>query len=222
MKPVAYAVLVLIACAAGIAGSLLHESFKSADAVQPAYAVAPPRQDKSIRIALVNLEEASRQSRVFKKLKVDWDDAQKELKAQGEKYQQAYEKKYQDIQRARMAGGDEDEILTLRVELQALEQTMKAAEEEGKKYLSALLSQFQKDVLIVVMDEIDKFCRLEGYDIVLQDYSLDNEEADFFAGNAYAQALMSKPVLMAPGMQQNKNAYVVDITQAIIERVKGG
>ena len=31
---------------------------------------------------------------------------------------------------------------------------------------------------------------------------------------------MSKPVLMAPGMTNNKNPYVIDITQAIIDRVK--
>ncbi|MCA8916736.1 MAG: OmpH family outer membrane protein [Planctomycetes bacterium] len=219
MKPVAYVALVLIACSAGFVGSVMHDSF-SASGVAEQVNAAPPRATVPIRIALVNLEEASRQSKVFKKLKLDWDDAQKELKAQAEKYQQAYEKKYQDIQRARMAGSDEDEILTMRVEFQALEQTMKAAEEEGKKYLSALLSQFQKEVLVVVMDEIDKFCKIEGYDLVLQDYTVENEDADFFSGGAYAQSLMSKPVLMAPGMDKKANSYVIDITQAIVDKVK--
>ena len=219
MKPVAYVALVLIACSAGFVGSLMHDSFSASDVAEQVNA-APPRATVPIRIALVNLEEASRQSKVFKKLKLDWDDAQKELKAQAEKYQQAYEKKYQDIQRARMAGSDEDEILTMRVEFQALEQTMKAAEEEGKKYLSALLSQFQKEVLVVVMDEIDKFCKIEGYDLVLQDYTVESEDADFFSGGAYAQSLMSKPVLMAPGMDKKANSYVIDITQAIVDKVK--
>ena len=102
---------------------------------------------------------------MFKKLKIDWDDAQKELKTEAEKYKADYDKKYQEVQRLHLSGGDEDEILAKKVELQALDQTMKAAEDEGKKYLSALLSQFQKDVLVEVMAQIEAFCKLEGYDM---------------------------------------------------------
>src|SRR5690606_14704641 len=134
------------------------------DAAQEVNA-APARASEPIRIALVNLEEASRQSRVFKKLKDDWEGAQDEIKKQNETYQQTYDRKMQEVQRARLKG-DEDAILTLKVELQALEETGKAAQQEQEKYMTALLAQFQKDVLVVVMAEIEAFCKLEAYDMV--------------------------------------------------------
>ena len=216
MKPFLIAALVLVACAAGFAGSMIHEATNVAEDVH----AAPPRATQPIRIALVNLEEASKQSKKFKTLKNDWDNAQGELKKQADKYEQTYREEAGEVQRLRLAGGDEDEIMTKRVELQALEQTMKAADEEGKKYLSALLQQYQKDVLVVVMAAIEEYCKLEGYDIVLQDYSVEGDDADFFSGGAYAQSIMSKPVLAAPGMKANTNSYVIDITQAIINKVK--
>ena len=93
-----------------------------------------------------------------------------------------------------------------------------AAREEQAGYLQALLNQYQKDVLQKVIEELEKFVKLEGYDIVLQDYTLEAAEAGFFKDNVYAQTLMSKPVLHVPGGVNN--SYVTDITQTIIDRIK--
>jgi hypothetical protein len=132
-----------------------------------------------------------------------------------------YKTKYGEIQRAAISK-PEDNQLAARSELQALEQAMKVAKEEQQQYLGALLAQYQKEVLQEVMTVLEKFVAKHTYDIVIQDYEDAATDADFFSGAAYAQSLMSKPVLTAPGMKEKKNPYVTDITDAIIELVKGG
>jgi hypothetical protein len=201
--------LVLVACGAGCVGGEIR------DALTPARAYAQPvRAEAGIRIALFNLEKAARRSNLFKARKLEWDDAQAALKEQNDKMERDYKAKIAEIKRANMANPD-DNLLILRVEAQAIEQALKAAKEEQQQYLGALLAQYQKEVLIDVMEKLDKYVRLQGYDIVLQDYEDADADADFFSGAAYAQSLMSKPVLLAPGIDLKKNPYVTDITDAI-------
>lgn len=213
LKLFGIAALVLIAVGAGYVGSLLNTT--EPETVE----AAKPRATTAVRIAVINLEEASRQSKWFKELKIDWENAQADIKNQAEQMRADYELKVDEFRRAQLRGDDPNELLSLKVEIKALEEAMKAAREEQASYLQALLNQFQKDVLIKVMDELEKYVKLEGYDIVLQDYSLEStEDAGFFKDNVYAQTLMSKPVLHVPGGVNN--AYITDITQPIIDRIK--
>lgn len=211
MKRFYVVALVLIACGAGFFGGEIRDAL--APEVQPAYA-QPVRAQAGIRIALFNLEKAARNSDEFTERKLLWEEAQKSLKEQNDKMKRDYDAKLAEIQRRRLARPDDD-LLDLRVEAQAIEQAMKAAKEEQQEYMSALLAQYQKEVLIVVMEKLESYVNKHGFDIVLQQYDDAAEEADFFSGAAYAQSLMSKPVLFAPGVLSNKNAYVTDITDAI-------
>lgn len=216
MKRFAFAALILLACAAGFAGSLIHDSLKTTESAETVHAVPERAKGGAVRIAVINLEQASRESRKFKELKILWEAAQEELKKQNQKMEQDYNAKLAELRRA----GTEDEKMALRVELKSFQEAQKVSQEEQQKYLGALLAQYQTDVLRHVMEEMDKFVRKEGYDIVLQDYDVEAADADFFSGGAYAQSLMSKPVLLTPGTKDKKNAYVVDITQEIINLVK--
>jgi Skp family chaperone for outer membrane proteins len=214
MKRFYLVALVLLACGAGFFGGEIRETLSP----EPVYA-QPPRATAGIRIALFNLEKAARSSKLFSTRKGDWDKAQEALRLQNEKMQRDYKLKEEEAKRARLANPDDD-VLSLRVELQAIDQALKVAEKEQQEYLGALLAQYQKEVLIQVMEALNTYITLMEYDIVLQDYEDAAENADFFSGAAYAQSLMSKPVLAAQGIALNKNPYVTDITDAIIERMK--
>lgn len=212
--------LVLVVCAlmAGFAGSVLHHNYVVEDARDVEAQL--DRRDKSVRIALVNLEECARQSGAFKQLKIKWDETQEDVTRRSEKMKREYETKGAQLRRARRDGRTEDETLGLRVELKSLEEQMEVAEKEQRAYLSQILNQYQKSVLEVVMASIEEYAKVQKFDIVLQDYSVDSGEAAFFEGSAYAQALLTKPVLYAPGVVDNSNGYVVDITPVMVERLR--
>lgn len=131
-----------------------------------------------------------------------------------------YEAKYLELNRARIAGEPEDVLLNLRIELQSIEEAMKAAEGQQKEYLMELLNQYQNEVLQNVMKEIKDYTDLQGYDIVLQDYSENPDDADFLSNDAYSQTIMSKPVIHTPLLDKKQNKFVKDITQVIIDRLE--
>ena len=216
MKRFGILALVAAACVAGFAGSLLNEHLKP-EAVE---AQGFQRSPDGIRIALVNVQEAARKSKKFQVRKVDWERAQTELKAQNDKMRRDYEAKYLELNRARIAGEPEDVLLNLRIELQSIEEAMKAAEGQQKEYLMELLNQYQNEVLQNVMKEIKDYTDLQGYDIVLQDYSENPDDADFLSNDAYSQTIMSKPVIHTPLLDKKQNKFVKDITQVIIDRLE--
>jgi len=219
MKRFAMIAVVLAACAAGFVGGYLHDVLNPEP--EAVHAQANPRAKEGIRIAIVNLEEVSRQSKLFKALKIEWETAQEDLKKQNAKLERDYETKLAEIKQARLID-DETKLLTLRVEAQSIQEAMKVAQEEQKAYLGSLLAHYQKEVLKEVMEKMAEYVSKQGYDIVLQDYDVNPGDADYFAGGAYASSLMSKPVLLAPGVEANKNLYVTDITKAMIAIVGGG
>ena len=180
---------------------------------------APPR---TMRVALVNLEEVSRNTPLFRRLRSEWDDAQADIKSYNNKLQREYDARLRRIEAGGGPFADEDDVLTERVELQAIKETQKAAKEEGEKYLDALLSDFQKQVLQEVMVNLKRYIRQNGYDIALQDYSVETGEVDFFSAGEYAQSLMSKPVLDAPGALDGSNVFVTDITQEMVTAMQKG
>jgi Skp family chaperone for outer membrane proteins len=214
MKRFYLAGLVLIAAAAGFFGGKLREATEP----EPVQA-QNVRAKEGVRIALINLEKTARQSKWFKANKIEWDAAQDQLKQQNKKMELDYRERASAIQRAQIQNPD-DPQLAARAELQALQEAMKAAEKEQQQYLGSLLAHYQKEVLQEVMTVLDKYVSKQGYDIVIQDYDDAATDADFFSGGAYAQSLMSKPVLVAPGIKEKRNQYVTDITAAIIALVE--
>jgi hypothetical protein len=174
---------------------------------------------KELRIAIVNLEAVARATPKFARCKIEWDAAQDELKRQTQKMKRDYKLTLEKIQRA-LARNPEADVLELRVELQSIEQLMKVAEEEHRMYLGALLAEYQKLVLVDVYANLQRYVRQEGYNLVLQDYE-NAVDADFFSGAAYAQSMMSKPVLDAPWALDG-DPHVTDITAVMIKFMRAG
>ena len=202
--------LAALAAVAGLAGSAIHQHFSQPQEVH----AQSVRAEKGIRIALLNLEAAARKSSKFTDLKVKWDETQKAMKDETERLQADLEKLKLEV-RAAQAAGDIELAMTAQAQHSALQETMEVTRKQQGAYLQSLLNQYQKDVLVEVMAKAEEYCKKEGFDLLLQDYTLDATEAGFFSGGAYAETLMNKPVLYAPGLKDLKNAYVVDITGAI-------
>jgi Skp family chaperone for outer membrane proteins len=192
-------------------GTLLVLGLVSPEPVQ----AAPAK--KELRIAIVNLEQICRSTPKFKALKKDWDETQSEFKAWNEELERDYDSKADEIERSRAAN---DEALGLRVELQAIEQAMKVAREEQEQYLAALMAYYQKEVIEEIYVNLQRYVRQEGYNLVLQDYE-NAVDADFFSGAAYAQSMMSKPVLDAPWALDG-DPHVTDITAVMIKFMRAG
>ncbi|MCA8937483.1 MAG: OmpH family outer membrane protein [Planctomycetes bacterium] len=215
MKRLSMFAFVLTVAIASYGASYLQQSLaEDADVVN-----AQAKTDSGIRIAMLNLEEAAQRSALFREYKVDWERTQTQLKEMNSRMKDAYDAKRSEINKARMEG-DEDKLLDLRVELQSLEEAMKANEQEQKGYLSKLLNQYQTDVIQWVMEKATEYAKKHHYDIVFQDYDVSEADADFFSGTAYAQSMMSKPVLITPGVIANKNAYVTDITESVVQMLQ--
>lgn len=200
----------LLAGAAGLGGSLLHQRLAQPQEVH----AQSMRAEKGIRIALLNLEAAARSSKKFGDLKLKWDETQQAMKAEMERLQADHDKLKAEV-RAAQATGDIELALTSQAQQSALQETMEVTRKQQGAYLQSLLNQYQKEVLVEVMAKAEEYCKKEGFDLLLQDYTLDATESGFFSGGAYAETLMNKPVLYAPGLKDLKNAYVVDITAAI-------
>ncbi|MCB9894991.1 MAG: hypothetical protein H6839_11125 [Planctomycetes bacterium] len=183
---------------------------------------APKAATKPIRIAIVNLEEISRSTPLYSRLRSEWEEARADIKSYHAKLQRQHDTTLQRIENGGGAHADEDDLVKDRVRLQALRETLKAAKEEGDKYLNALIADFQKQVLTEVMINVRRYMRQEGYAILLQDYNVEDDPADFMSGDPYAQSLLAKPVLDAPGSLDGSNVFVTDITQEMIAAMKSG
>ena len=216
MRRTGFVFTVLAALVAGVAGSYFQNRLET----ETVEAQARPRAHDAIRVAVVDLEQVCRQARLFRELKVDWESAQEQIVLQNEKMQADYEARLSDLNRGRLRGDDPDVLLPIQVEIKAMEEAKQAYAEEQRVYLKALLDEYQKEVLSKVMKELERFVDLTGYDIVLQDYTLETEEAGFFSGGVYAQTLLAKPVLYSPNARVAGNEYVTDITEAMIQRVR--
>lgn len=177
---------------------------------------APPHDE--LRIAVVNLERVSRSSPRFQTLKKEWDAAQAELKLANAGDEAKYKELVAAIQRGYIED-PEDSQLWLRSEAQAIEQKLEIARKEHEEYLETLLSLFQGEVLADVLVNVRRYARQQGFRLVLQDYDVTGDEADFFSG--FAQSIMSKPVLDAPYALEG-DKHVTDITQVMITFMRAG
>lgn len=210
MKALGVTALLVAALAAGFAGSLIQSR-----AAEPEPVEAQANNDRGVRIALVNLEECARNSAKFADLKDEWEESQKYATKTVEEIENSAREKADELRNARRQDSSQDSILALEVELKTLQEKLEVAKEQHKDYLGTLLNQYQRDVLEEVVNAVERHVKLKGYDIVLQDYTVESSDAAFFEGSAYAQAVLSTPVVYAPGIEDNSNAYVTDITKAV-------
>jgi Skp family chaperone for outer membrane proteins len=210
--------IALMCCLAGVAGAWATRAW-----TQPTMPVEAQsdRASEGIRIALLNLEEAARRSPKFAEHQRSWDRARAELQQQRDEKRAALQRTQRELQRARLEGASEDSLTFLEVELKATQETLKLMAERQEMYLAALLTKYQSEVLREVMAMVETYTQRQGYDIVLQDYTVETGGEGFFAGGGYAQTMINKPVLYAPGIRRNRNAYVTDITDAIVQQMGG-
>ena len=221
MNRLTLAFVAIAATVSGIAASLFTVLLLGAAQPEPVQAAPDkPEATTPIRIAVVNLEEVSRSSPEFQKRKERWEDAQREIRTQAADLKARYERAVEEYEHAR--GGDGIEVLMLGIEVKSLEETMEAAREEQAAYLQALLNEYQVEVLKVVLDNVQRYARQEGFQLVLQDYTLGSPDEGFFSRNDYAQTLMSKPVVAAPGIASGANTHVTDITKILIHHMRNG
>ncbi|MBK8207713.1 MAG: hypothetical protein IPK87_13135 [Planctomycetes bacterium] len=205
-----------LAAAAGLGGTYLRDWIdpKSVHAQEA-------RSDKGIRVALVNLEAVSRESEKFRQLKDKWNGVQRELGMDRDEAEQRYRSKAMDVQRARKENRDQEEVGALEIELRTLKDALEMMKKQHAEYLESLLAHYQQEVLSFVMAVVKEYADYHEYDLVLQDYTLDDSGKDFFAGAAYAQTLINKPVLYAPNGATKGARHVTDISADVLKWSSG-
>jgi len=185
---------------------------------QPEVVQAQKPERAGTQIALVNLELLSRRSPLFAKDRDKWVKA----KAQLDEHRKSLEDKYEELKAKVRRSADSEDLLMLKVELQSYEESIKACRQQHQDYLAALLDQYQREVLADVMTNVKRYADQQGFDLVLQTYSLGSADPEFFSGGSYAQDLMSQAALYAPGAADGQNAHVVDITDTMIGFMRDG
>lgn len=189
---------------------------------QPEPVQATEDSKKPIRVAVVDLEQVSRSSPQFERKRARWEAAQEDIRGQAENLRLQYDRAVMRYQSTLQAGGDRLDLTLLSVEVKALEETMKAAREEQAEYLQALLNGYQAEVLQEVLENVRRYARQAGYQLVLQDYTLGSPDEGSFGGSDYTETLMSKPVVDAPGIETGENTHVTDITKIMINHMRKG
>lgn len=201
--------LVAVAVAAGFCGSLVSGLFQPGQVE----AQTPP----PIKIALVNIEKAAKESAIFKQKKDLWDAAQEDLKKQRDTIEDAIE----DVKRQAQSTDKPETLATLKAQMEALKGRQDEAIRSHEKYLGDLMAQYQEEVLKKVKGVVEDVATVNKFHIVFQDYDEPSSSgsSDFFGGT-YAQTLLSKPVFFAPAVDRNANVYVQDITATVIAKLK--
>jgi Skp family chaperone for outer membrane proteins len=203
--------LVAVAVAAGFCGSLVSGLFQPGQVEAQAL---PP-----IKIALVNIEKAAKESAIFKEKKSLWDAAQADLRKQRE----AIEAHIEDVKRQAQRTDKPEALATLKAQMEALKGRQEEAMRSHEKYLGDLMAQYQDEVLKKVKGVVEDVATVNKFHIVFQDYDEPSSSgsSDFFGGT-YAQTLLNKPVFFAPGVTPGgkPNEYVQDITETVIAKLK--
>lgn len=201
--------VVLAAMLAGFLGSLAKDAL-----VTPATAQNGPAA-RPIKIGVLDLEAACRASRMFVDYRQEWTAARDGEKAKFDKLQADLNDK-----KNRLAANPSD-ASTLRPEIAAQEEHMKAARDLSREFLEELLQLYQQKVIEHVMGKARDWCTVNGFNMVLQDYKSTASEGEMFGGAMYAERMLNKPILLAPGMEGKQNPFVIDITDQIVQLVKG-
>ena len=219
MNRLTLALVAIAATASGLAASLFTVLLLGA--AQPEPVQAAPEATAPIRIAVVNLEEVSRSSRLYAHKMWQWKSVQDDVQKAADRDRGEYEAAIRRLNFALSKGEDKIEIQMCRIEVQAYEESLAALQTELAEYLQKLLDEYQREVLKDVLDNVRRYARQEGFQLVLQDYTLDESNAKF-TENDYAETLMAKPVVDAPGMSSDANTHVTDITKIMIDHMRKG
>jgi len=220
MKRINAAVVVALALLAGLSGGVLSSRFSDP---QPVHAA-----DRRIKIALLDLVKASRQSATYIKLKINFDEEMKRLKDAMETKKADLEKMNKDLEEKKRRNADAQDIQLKEVDIKGEQEKLKVMQEYYQKWLGDLSNGFQKDVLAEVYEKAKEYCTKNGYDLMIQDYEVDSTASkgdDELSGTrAWAETLKTKPVLFASRSEPDKptapNVFVQDITDEIIKLVK--
>jgi len=210
--------LVCVALAAGFAGALGKDWLLQAAPVLAQDNPAPP-----IKIGLFDLERACKASGKFNSLKRLYEEAKAREEAKAEQLNRELELKKSRLRMLLQSNADSKEPAILRPEIAALEEYLKRYSKFLDNYLVRLLDEYQKQVIEHVTGVAMDYCTAQGYHLVLQDFVLNRDEmSDMFAGASMAERWLNKPVLFTPRVVLKENPYVTDITEDIINQVKGG
>jgi Skp family chaperone for outer membrane proteins len=179
------------------------------------------RAKEGVRIAVCDIERASKASTIFAQKKTAWDNAQKELERQRNQIEIEFSQKSRELQRKSVdPNAKQEELANEAAYLEVLKKKMEDSQREHEVYLTRMLTTYQNDVLKKVRGEMETVAKNHGYDIVLQDYTLDETSAGQFFDGSFAQTLLNKPVLYVPDLENNKNLYVTDITAEVIKKLQ--
>ncbi len=221
MNRTTIALVILCACVAGCIGAAA--AMLLAGAAQPAHAQAGAT---TFKLAILNLQEAARNSNKFIECKLDFDKNQEWVNSERKKKKTELDVLNDRLREYRGQGKTEDAAIA-EVAIKAKEEEMQQADELYKRYLGQLRDKYMEDVLKVVFNQAKEYCKRHGYHMLLQDYTLDEAAAEegLFSGRVYAETLMNKPVLFpefGKGDLPSPNPFITNITPEIIKLVKTG
>lgn len=217
MNRIHVAVIVSLALLAGLAGGLISSQFGRTQEVHAA---------GEIKVGMLDLVRASRQSRKYIELKSNFDAQMNDLKGKMEVKKKELENLNRELDQLKRRSATAEDIQKKEVDIKAKQEELKVVQEYYQNWLGELSNDFQKEVLDAVYQEAVNYCKKNGYDLLLQEYELSTQATgDELGGNrAWAETLKNKPVLYfassAPGNPGKPNMYVQDITDEIIRLVK--
>ena len=213
----------VLAAVFGIVGSMFHRWGGEPEAVHAQNVPAEP-----IKIALLNLQEVSRQSKVFRDLKTKWESFRDDIGKAGAEREAELKELMEKLDKEIKGDANPETVQQIRVDYLTKQKLHEEFSKSDEALLKRIHSKYRVNVLESVFAQAERYCVNHGYDLVLQEYPLKppkEDEDEFFAGAAWADALMFKPVLFAPGSDPNaaqnkRSRYVTDITAAIVQLVK--
>jgi hypothetical protein len=210
---------------AGIGGGFIGNKISQSETVHAQ--AAAKRADHDIRIALVDLVKATRQSKKYTDRKRDFQDQVDARKARMKRASDEYDKLSADLEEMKRASKDPIEVQRKEVQVKAKQEEAKVIQDFCRQWLEELSNDFQKEVLEYVYGEVKAYCKEQGYDLVFQLYELEasanNKDDDqLTATRAWADTLKNMPVIYAQLADKNgsPSPYVKDITEDIISKVK--
>ncbi|MCC6573451.1 MAG: hypothetical protein IT462_06635 [Planctomycetes bacterium] len=204
MTKLAWVLVMVSSCVFGLVGVLIG-GLLITNATPVAAAPAAP-----IKIALVNLERASRRTKLFSQRKVDYEKHQAALNAERRKRKYELNDLKSQLEDAKRKDDGSDRVLEVHVK--AKEQEIEFADEFYKHNMAEIRDMYLAEVLQLVLDKAVKYADAKGFNLTLQDYALSASAADvMFSDKSWAETVMNKPVVHVPAL----DPYVTDITDLL-------
>ncbi len=223
MKRFHLVLFVALSLVAGIGGGFIGNNMSTPEPVHAQNA----RATRDIRIALVDLVKATRQSSIYTARKRDFQDQVDARKARMKLAGDEYEKLGAELEEMKRLNKDPLDVQRKELRVKAKQEEAKVIRDFCQQWLEELSNDFQKEVLQIVYEVVKDHCKTRGYDLVFQLYELEasanNKDDDqLTASRAWADTLKNMPVIYAQTTLPAgaPNEYVKDITEEIINIVK--